>query len=182
MLRQNRTVPRTRRLPIVDSDGEDEPTYIPGNSSSPLKGPNLRSHTIRTDIKKPVTSTNTRIRQWRKLISREAYVFKPDAIPATYPEEWLHEKLPRLHSPLPSTDFVPLSWMTTSASARAKMNITAADNMEMVAQGLRNSSRERLFCEAFGDLQEHWREELRQSVLRKKALHGQGLLQPNSSQ
>ena len=72
--------------------------------------------------------------------------------------------------------------MTTTASARAKMNITAADNMEMVAQGLRNSSPERLFCEAFGDLQEHWREELRQSVLRKKALHSQGLLQPNLSQ
>lgn len=111
----------------------------------------------------------------------EAYLFDPDAIPATYPEEWLHEKLPRLRSPLPSTGYVPLSWMTTTASARAKMDITAADNMDMIALALCNSSPEHLFCEAFGDLQEHWREELSQSVLRKKALQSQGLLQPNSA-
>jgi hypothetical protein len=109
-----------------------------------------------------------RVLQWRKAISREAYLFSPDSIAAEYPDEWMHEKLVRLRSPELSHSSVPLSWMITTAEDRAKMNITAADILWVTSRS--HDAHGVLVDVPLWGLEQLWRDGLRDCVLRWKAV------------
>jgi hypothetical protein len=120
--------------PDFDSRHQKENEYFICREYSPLTSLSMQRHAIYTRFSNP--SSGSRVLQWGKTVSKEAYPFNPDTIPATCPEEWLHEELVRLRSPpleLPTDDRV-----ATTAETRAKMNVTSAGSMEVLAQLLQN--------------------------------------------
>jgi hypothetical protein len=157
VLYQNHTLPRLN-IPAFDSRHEKENEYFVCREYLPLPSLSMQRHAIYTRFSNP--SIDSHILQWGKTVSNEAYPFNPDTIPATYPEEWLHEELVRLRSPpleLPTDD-----WVATTAETRAKMNVTSAGNMEVLAQLLQTLPERLVLC---GIYNEKWKEALQEAVM-----------------
>lgn len=147
------------RTSIINSNGGIESEYFVFRELPPLTDLYMQRHAILTRYDTP--SSDSIIRQWAETVSEEAYPSNPDTIPATYPEEWLQAELARLRSPslaLPADD-----WVATTAETRARMNVTSAGNMEVLAQALRTLPER---CVLNGTYDEKWKEALRQAVMR----------------
>lgn len=160
---------------IVDSEDEDEPRNSLAHSFPPLTSPILRGHTLAST--RP--STDVIVRQWRTFVSRQACVSNPENILPKYPAGWPQD-LTRLRSLPPPR--VPSGYMATTASTRARMNITAADktkaNEEAQLQFEDERSEEYVFD---GRFQENWNEGMRQAVARKNALINDSVSLPSNS-
>ena len=160
VLHQNHTLPGLN-TPAFDSRHEKENEYFVCREYPPLTSRSMQRHAIYTCFSNP--SNVSRVLQWGKTVSKEAYPFNPDTIPATYPEEWLHEELVRLRSPplALATD----EWVATTAETRAKMNVTSAGNMKVLAQLLQTLPERLVLC---GIYNEKWKEALREAVMYMK--------------